>query len=331
MNSRKSHLLFTSLLALLLAVCCSFSVFAEEDVSLTDLDLGEVEEVSIEAPLISRPLPIDFTGGFAPQESGYQGDSSYRDPTIQVDITYRDVMDYVKGYSSKNRDAGAWIVDIRIGDASQLRTVAAESFDSNATMPVETIADRVNAVVAFNADFVTRQDDGYVFREGILFKDKLKGKHRDVLLIDEDGDFHPFHEPKRNSLPSEIDGKKIVNAFCFGPVLVEDSEIPAKMPNFTFLKPEEYYSRLALCQVGPLHYKVIITTMVQDYTLGLQIDSFAQLCKDEGAIIAYNLDGGYSATLYFHGIRLNNQKNINFREVPDIFYFASAWNGGDAE
>ena len=112
---------------------------------------------------------------------------------------------------------------------------------------------------------------------------------------------------------------------------MENGEIPEKMPNFTFLKPEEYYSRLALCQIGPLHYKVIITTMIQDYTLGLQIDSFAQLCKDEGAVIAYNLDGGYSATLYFHGSRLNSQKNINFREVPDIFYFASAWNGGDAE
>ena len=329
MNSRK----FTvSLLAVLLAVCCSFSAFAEEgEVSLADLDLSEVEEVEIEAPLISNPLPIDFSGGFPPLESGYQGDSSYRDPTIEVEITYKDVMSYVKGYNSKSRNAGAWIVDIRIGDASQLRTVAAESFDSNATMPVETIADRVNAVVAFNADFVTRQDDGYVFREGILFKDKLKGKHRDVLLIDEDGDFHPFHEPKRNSLPTEIDGKRIVNAFCFGPVLVENGEIPEKMPNFTFLKPEEYYSRLALCQVGPLHYKVIITTMVQDYTLGLQINSFAQLCKDEGAVIAYNLDGGYSAALYFHGNRLNVQKNFNFREVPDIFYFASAWNGGDAE
>ena len=95
MNSRKSHLLFTSLLALLLAVCCSFSVFAEEDVSLTDLDLGEVEEVSIEAPLISRPLPIDFTGGFEPQESGFQGEEYYEDPTIRVRITRKDVKNYI--------------------------------------------------------------------------------------------------------------------------------------------------------------------------------------------------------------------------------------------
>ena len=329
MKTRKSLLLFTSLLALLLAVCCAFPAFAEEE-EVSMLDLGEIdeEEVTIEASLISSPLPIDFTGGFAPLESGYDGDSAYRDPTIQVEITYKDVKDYIKGY--KGRDAGAWIVDVRIGDASQLRTAAAEAFDKKTTLPVEVIADRLNAVVAFNADYITRQDDGYVFRQGVLFKDKLKGK-RDLLLIDEDGDFHPVHLPKKGEIPETVDGKKIVNVFCFGPILVENGEVLQKMPNFTYLKPDNYYARLAICQVGPLHYKVILTTMEQDYTLGLQVKAFAQLCKDEGAITAYNLDGGYSTTLYFHGNRLNSQKNVNFREVPDIFYFASAWDGGDAE
>ena len=327
MKARKSLLRSVSLLALLLAVCCFFSALAEEE-EVSMLDLGEVEEIELEAPLVSNPLPIDFTGGFAPQESGYQGDDSYRDPTIQVEITYKDVKDYITGY--KGRDAGAWIVDVRIGDASQLRTAAAEAFDKKTTLPVEVIADRLSAVVAFNADYITRQDDGYVYRQGVLFKDKLKGK-RDLLLIDEDGDFHPVHLPKKGEVPETVDGKKINNVFCFGPILVENGEIPEKMPNFTYLKPENYYARLAICQVGPLHYKVILTTMEQDYTLGLQLKAFAQLCKDEGAVTAYNLDGGYSTTLYFHGIRLNSQKNVNFREVPDIFYFASAWDGGDAE
>ena len=328
MKARKSLTRFASLIALILAVGLIFSAAAEDELSIADLNPEDVEEVSMDAPLISNPLPIDFTGGFPPQESRYQGDSSYQDPTIQVEITYKDVKEYITGY--KGRDAGAWIVDVRVGDASQLRTAAAEAFDKKTTLPVETIADRLNAVVAFNADYITRQDDGYIYREGVLFKDKLKGK-RDVLLIDEDGDFHPVHLPKRDELSDTVDGKRVLNSFCFGPILVENGEVLEKMPNFTYLKPENYYARLAICQVGPLHYKVILTTMEQDYTLGLQLKSFAQLCKDEGAIVAYNLDGGYSTTLYFHGIRLNSQKNVNFREVPDIFYFASAWNGGTGE
>ena len=319
-----------SLLALLLALCLAFPALAEEG----GLEGVELEEISIEdlAPqeetLVSNPLPIDFTGGFLPLPEGYKGETVYEDPTIRVEINYRDVSDLIVGY--RGRDAGAWIVDIRIGDASQLRTAAAESFKTNRTDSVVNIASRVNAVVAFNGDYSGRQDDGLIFRQGTLFKDKLRGK-RDVLLIDEDGDLHPLHTPKKGEFTDVINGKKVINAFCFGPILVENGEIPEKMNNFTFLKPNEHYARIALCQVGPLHYKVILTTMEQSYTLGLQIPAFAKLCQEEGAITAFNLDGGNSTTLYFNGDRVNTQYKVNFRDVPDIFYFASAWNGGTAE
>lgn len=317
-----------SVLSVLLALLLLFPCLALGE-SLTLPEDAEVEEVLLEQELIANPLPVDFTGGFPPLEQFYQGLDAYRDPTIQVEITYKDVSDYVrKAYKSRN--AGVWVVDIRIGDASQLRTAAAESFSTNTTASVETIADRVNAVVAFNADYITRQDDGLVYRQGTLFKDKLKGR-RDVLLINEDGDFIPLHTPKKGEFSDTVDGKKILNAFCFGPILVENGEIPEKMPNFTYLKPEEYYARLAICQIGPLHYKVILTTQLQDYTMGLQLRDFAQVCREEGAQTAFNLDGGYSTTLYFNKTRLNVQHKVNFRDVPDILYFASAWDGGNAE
>ena len=74
MKARKSQLLFTALLALLLAVCCSLSALAEEeDVSLSDLDLGEIEEVSIEAPLISSPLPTLWETGYNDRILNQQG------------------------------------------------------------------------------------------------------------------------------------------------------------------------------------------------------------------------------------------------------------------
>ena len=36
-----------------------------------------------------------------------------------------------------------------------------------------------------------------------FYKDKLQGK-QDVLLIDEDGDFHPMHLPKKGELSDTI-------------------------------------------------------------------------------------------------------------------------------
>lgn len=284
-----------------------------------------IEEVQVSpATLVSRPLPIDFSGGFAPMAEGYDGEFSYQDPTIQVNITYNETKDYIEGY--KGRNMGYWVVDVKIGDASQLRTAAAESFSTETTLPASDIANRVNAVVAINGDYFARHKEGFAIRQGTLVRDKLKG-NRDALLIDEDGDFHVYHLPEKGSLSDTVDGKKVINAFYFGPILVENGEVPKKLPNFTFLKPDKYYARLALCQVDQLHYKIILTTMEQDYTLGIRLKDFAKLCQAEDAQIAYNLDGGLSTTLLFNNKRINEQKKVNFRSIPDIVYFASAWNG----
>lgn len=304
------------LLALLLVLPC-FAVAEDSGMFI------EVEE-EVRANLLSKPLPIDFSGGFPPMAEGYDGDYFYEDPTIRVSISYKETTEYMEGY--RGRNMGYWVVDVKVGDASQLRTAAAESFNTETTLPVSDIANRVNAVVAINGDYFARHKEGYAIRQGSLIRDKLKG-NRDALLIDEDGDFHVYHLPEKGSLTDTVNGKKVTNAFYFGPILVENGEVPKKLPNFTFLKPDKYYARLAICQVDKLHYKLILTTMEQDYTLGIRLKDFAKLCQAEGAQIAYNLDGGLSTTLFFNNKRINEQKKVNFRSIPDIVYFASAWNG----
>jgi len=293
--------------------------------------LGEeapVAEIIVEDTLVSNPLPIDFTGGYAPQADGYKSETVYEDPTIRVSIEYKDAAPYVTGY--RGRDAGYWVVDIQVGDASQLRTAPAVSFDTKNDDEIANIAERVNAVVAFNGDSPSYNSEGLIIRQGITYRNKLKEK-RDMLLIDEDGDFHVYHLPKKDTLSDTVDGKQVINAFYFGPILVEDGQPLKKLPSFAHLDPEKYYARIAICQIGKLHYKMILTTMEQSYTLGLPLKDFARLCADEGAQIAFNLDGGLSTSLYFNHQRVNSQNKVNFRLIPDIIYFASAWNGEGQE
>ena len=177
-------------------------------------------------PLISNPLPIDFTGGFPLQEQFYLDAQTYQDPTIQVSITEKDITDYLQGY--RGRDAQAWIVDIKIGDASQLRTAAAESFETTTTRHVDVIADRLIAVVAFNGDYVTGRTGAMcsarVFPTGINCR-----ASRTCCSLTRTEDFHPMHLPKKGELSDTIDGKKVINAFCFGPILVENGEIVEKI------------------------------------------------------------------------------------------------------
>lgn len=310
-----------SILCILLVFILAFPCFAAAE----NADAAAPETVqTADAALVSNPLPIDFTGGCPPLAEGYGEGWVYEDPTLRVSIEYKHNDKYIKGYSGY--DMGYWVVDVHVGHASQLRTAAAESFSTTTTLPVESIAGRVNAVVAVNGDYFARHRDGFAVRQGSLIQNKLKG-NRDLLLIDEDGDFHVFHMPEKGELSDTVDGKKVTNAFFFGPILVENGEARKNLPSFDFLKPDKYTARLAICQIGPLHYKLIVTTMEQDYTLGMRLKDFAQLCQEEGAQTAYNLDGGLSTTLFFNGQRLNEQNRVNFRNIPDIVYFASAWSG----
>lgn len=330
--------LLLALVLLFPCVCAAESTEAVmEDLEALD-NLEEAEMAGGEAPLLSRPLPIDFTPGFPPMESGYTGDWTYEDPTIRVSIVYKDVrQEYDPAYTAqvpnnlKSKEIGVYIVDIEIGDASQLRTLSNKSFSKNSVGSILTIAARVNPVIAFNGDFATRRTEGLIIRQGITYKDQLKGD-LDVLQVDEDGDFHVFVKPKRGECTDTVGGKKVINSFYFGPVLVQNGEVPEKLTDFRYLEPDKYYCRMALCQVGPLHYKMILTSMQENNeTTGLPLRHFASICRDEGALVAYNLDGGKSASLIFRGELQNKTPQKNTRDVPDIVYFASAWNGEDAE
>ena len=302
------------LAALLAAVCLNLSALAEEDISLDTLNPDDIEEVTMETPLISNPLPVDFSGGSVPQESGYLDDFSYEDPTISVHIDYKNVRtEYDPAYTASapsyldKKEIGVFVVDIRLGDASQLRTISNKSFSKNSA------------------------GKGLIIRQGTTYKNSLRGV-LDVLAIDEDGDFHMFSKPKKGEVPEVIDGKKVLNAFYFGPILVDNGELPEKFNFFRFLEEDKYYCRVAICQIGPLHYKMILTTMQETAsTTGLPLKVFAQICRDEGAQYAYNLDGGNSASLIFRGQLVNSSNDKKPREVPDIIYFASAWDGEAAE
>ncbi|MCI6377008.1 MAG: phosphodiester glycosidase family protein [Clostridiales bacterium] len=264
--------------------------------------------------LARQALPIDLSGGAAPDPDGYIGEWEYEDPTIHVKIE-----------SGRADDCDYWVADIQIGHASQLRTAAADSFSSNMVLPGTTIAQRVNAVLAIDGDYYCYTRNGFIVRQGVLYRDRLEGK-RDLLLIDEDGDFHFIRKAAKNGGLLEIDGKKVINAFFFGPVLVENGELNRdyRFDEMTFAEPCQ---RMCIAQVGPLHYKVVCCAAPYRGSSGMKIRRFAQLVLDLGIDNAYNLDGGDSTMMIFKGEKINDVDNPKTRNIADIIYFASSATG----
>ena len=147
-----------------------------------------------------------------------------------------------------------------------------------------------------------------------------------MLLIDEDGNFHVYRSgadlAEKNK--EEIDGKKIVNAFQFGPALVIDGEPaedeyildPAHSP--VTAEPEKKAARMCIAQVDELHYFVLTNwfgiNLAQLRDLVLSITP----CKT-----LYVMDGGNSAQQIYLKSHVN-QSETNGRKITDIIYFASA-------
>ncbi len=260
-------------------------------------------------------LPMDFSGGTKPQRKYEHALEEYSDPSIQV------IRETVK---SAEWGATYYVLRVKIANPSQLRTVSAGGFDNIARVaPADVMVNRVNAVVACAGDFYHADAGRFVLRQGQVFRENMSPE-QDLLLIDEDGDFHILlaDEHPETMDKTQINGKKVVNALCFGPALVKDGQKACNLavaPYFS--EPLDREQRCAICQVGPLEYMIVGCAH-----FGLSMSDFTDLIMSlDDVQQAYNLDGGNSTQMIFLGARINNTASPERRLLADMVYFASAY------
>ena len=260
-------------------------------------------------------LPIDFSPGMPVNQKYYLSSTVYEDPTLKVVIT----ADNYEGVLY-------WIADIEIQDPSQLRTAAATAFDSTGSEFGSVLAKRMNAVLAVDGDYYCfSRGAPLILRQGITFKNETRfGVGHDILFVDENGDFHGLVNPKSDEIDKLLSEHKIVNAFFFGPLLVNNGEIcTSEDPSLN-----TFSQRVAIAQIDHLHYRVIVTGPSKRGSKAFQFSAWRAFVASMPDIkIAYNLDGGDSAVLVFNNQKINDPENTNERPLADIIYFASAWPG----
>ena len=196
------------------------------------------------------------------------------------------------------------------------------------------MAKQVNAVVAINGDyppmFTGTPKVSYVLRQGEVYRDTVD-ESLDILLIDEDGDFHVLRreEDLAGIDKTQINGKKVINAFQFGPALIIDGE---PVDDATLLdrsrspeqaNPREREQRMIICQIDTLKYMAVC---VAHWGASLPIMRDIALYLAPSCRVAYVLDGGNSTQMVFLGRICNNINGNGSKKRPlaDIIYFASA-------
>ena len=300
-------------LLLLVTLLCP-SVIAEEPAA----------EESVPALTVAAPLSSDLAqGGFAPNPDCFvEADEAtgtkkgYHDASLS--ITLEQITEDGVNYN---------IARVKIADASQIRTGLEDPARGKKNNYVHNIAAKYNAVLAISADFFTKNSGGYVVRQGKVFRnqDKLY-KNRDMLVIDNNGNFHIIYKSNvddLNALMARTD-ISITNVFNFGPALVADGA-PLEIPDyytdkntFNVKRPEP---RCAIGQAGPLEYILVVADGRSDDSDGVTGAQLAQFMAAQGCITAYNLDGGDTALMWFKDDYYSRRTK---RAQSDIIYFATA-------
>lgn len=235
-------------------------------------------------------------------------ENSYKDDHIS--ITIETVREY---------DTTFYVADIQVSDASYLKTAFADNtYGRNIKETTSDIAESSNAIFAINGDYYGFSNDGYVLRNGTVYRDNSSGS--EALVIDSDGNFSIINEDEVSL--SSLDTDNISQILSFGPALVEDGEV-AVTTSSEVSKSMNSNPRTAIGQVSALHYMVIVSDGRTSKSTGLSLYQLAQEFAERGCSIAYNLDGGGSSTMYFNGEIINNPtdgRSGGEREVSDIVY-----------
>ncbi len=240
-------------------------------------------------------------------------DTSYEDENIKITI------DTVQKYNST-----IYIADIQLSDASYLKTALADNtYGRNIKETTSDIASSENAIFAINGDYYGFRDYGYVLRNGTVYRStaKTSGNSED-LVIDSNGDFSIISEGAE-SLDSITSSGSIAQVLSFGPALINNGEITVDSSS-EVSQSKTSNPRTAIGQVSKLHYIVVVSDGRTSESEGLSLLQLAQVLKEKGCTVAYNLDGGGSSTMYFNGKVINNPtdgRTSGERKVSDIVYF----------
>lgn len=262
------------------------------------LEKGEAEQVTVDV------------------ENGYW---SYRSHTLSIDIhRYTD-----------DRPMVWFVADVYMQEADAFRPVFGNEGRTGRTPLLPWKIARLNKAVLFiTGDNMVHMDvetKGAIIRDGRIYSNRngssAMGWDSETMTME------VFSA--RTYSAQDILAAGYENTYAFGPILVQNGEVDQKE-----IRKTSVYARNPRCGVGmvePGHFVLIVVDGRRDeYSLGLDMQEFAQLFVDAGCVTAYNMDGGVSTCMIFMGEQLNSHGNITSyskqRHMPDGFVIGYSEN-----
>ncbi len=277
---------------------------------------GTVADAKTAEPTAAPTLPpappeIRFPGKFSETKILDDEARTYKSSTIDISI---------KVYNEKNTYSKRivyYVADIYVADVTSIRTAAARGdFGMRYERRVREIASDAGAILAIDGDTYTHVEKSFVIRNGVLYRD-TPIKDTDICILYRDGTM----ETKKwgTFTAQEVIASDPWQVWGFGPALLDEEGHAISIEH----KLSGHNPRAAIGYYEPGHYCFVIVDgqrgKKDSGSDGIRLSALSQLMADLGCKVAYNLDGGDSAQMYWNGKIINKTKNES-RVISDIIY-----------
>ena len=239
----------------------------------------------------------------------------YASPDLRIEIVRKESL------QSKNRPWRWFEADIfvRPGSGDFLKAYYHENDPkTKKTVEISKIAQENHLVFSMNSDWyyyrVQRNAKkkvmpvGIILRQGTVMYDDPAKKlwttipNRDILALYPDGSMEVYDY--NGATASELQMKGACDVLSFGPVLLRDGEVTAQTLDISARQKDNPRSGIGL--VCPGHYvSIVMEGRRSRISVGCSVKEFAELFRAKGCTMAYNLDGGGTATMMFMGRYIN--------------------------
>ena len=248
-------------------------------------------------------------GGFVPKEETTLTEDSFVNDRMHITVTkYTDTEHY-------SGTVTYFVADVYVRDVTDIRTASAGGFNKHKEEFVDVMAQDNDALFAITGDYYGHHTHSLVIRNGVVYDKKLYSNW-DLCFLYRDGTVETMPSDQYSAKNLRED---IWQAWQFGPSLL-DAEGHA-LEDFPKSSIRVGNPRTVFGYYEPGHYCFVTVDGRQgkNYSIGMTLSELAKLMESLGCKIAFNLDGGESAVLYWNGAVYNSPYNGG-RRISDIIY-----------
>ena len=337
-------ILLCIILASILTIGCADTIIDDPIANVSDAPATQIEviEENIDVVATETPIPTEIPtpeptdtptpspvptetptpepdgliswskGGFVQREEKSCTEEEYVSDKLHFTVSkYHDEQTFSKSVTY-------FVTDLYIRDLSCLKTYPALEFNTKDTKKftyVNKIAKKANALWAMTGDYCGHHKHSLIIRNGIVYDLKLYSNW-DLLFLYNDGSMETMAAENFNADTLRED---IWQAWQFGPSLLDaEGHAIDSFPKYSNINT--WNPRSLIGYIEPGHYIFVTVDGRQGkYSRGLTLPEAAKLMESLGCTLAFNLDGGESAQLYWNQATYNSPSD-NGRVVSDIIY-----------